>query len=115
MGERVAIVGSRGYRDLERVRKYVRSLPKSTVVVTRDVDGVDKAAREEAKANGMHICVHYPDLEQGRAANFKRNRRMTFDSDRLVAFWDTESKSTWHLVKAFEELGLEITVFPDVA
>jgi predicted Rossmann fold nucleotide-binding protein DprA/Smf involved in DNA uptake len=44
VGERVAIIGSRDYPDLERVRAYVRRLPTGTVFISGGARGVDSAA-----------------------------------------------------------------------
>lgn len=69
--EHVAIVGSRGYPDLEKVRSYVHTLDVGSVVISGGALGVDMTAEGSARASGL-VVVSYrptkPDL--GAEASF---------------------------------------------
>lgn len=92
---RVAVVGSINYPDLEEVRKYVRSLPKGTVVVSGGAHGVDSAAKDEADMLGMETRIFPADWDKyGRAAGPIRNKLIVNNADVVVAFWDTNSRGT---------------------
>jgi hypothetical protein len=58
---RVAVVGSRGYSDLDEVRGYVRSLPDGTIIVSGGAHGVDAAAEEAAGQRGHVVESYRPD------------------------------------------------------
>lgn len=57
----VAIVGSRDYKDLEAVRRFVRSLPENACVVSGGARGVDQAAEAEAFAEGFALVSFRPE------------------------------------------------------
>lgn len=115
---RVAIVGSRGFPDLERVRAYVRNLPAGTIVVSGWDEGssnnnrVDRAAILEARRVGLPTKTFVPDWKRfGRSAGFKRNAEIECVSDRCVAFWDGTSRGTSHTMLLFSKNGKPVEVF----
>lgn len=108
---RVAIVGSRAFPELERVREYVRALPKGTIVVSGGARGVDLAAELEAKRCGLNVCIYYPRWDlHGKGAGFARNRLIVHNCDRLVAFHDGKSRGTLHTISVAVELGVPYRV-----
>jgi len=111
---RVAIVGSRNYRDLDRVRRYVASLPKGTIVVSGGARGVDKTAERAAKEHGLNVCIYYPNWEKGRGAGLARNKQIVHNCDRLVAFHDGESRGTMFTIEFAAQMSREVIVFPDM-
>ncbi len=44
---KVAIVGSRNYPDLEKVKKYVRKLSPGDIIVSGGDNGVDETVRRK--------------------------------------------------------------------
>ena len=44
---KVAIVGSRNYPDLEKVKKYVRKLSPGDIIVSGGGNGVDETVRRK--------------------------------------------------------------------
>lgn len=108
---RVAIVGSRDFPRLDLVRRYVRELPPGTVVVTGGARGVDRAAEEEARAQGLEVVVHLADwVELGRRAGPVRNTVVVAESDLVVAFWDGRSKGTRDVVSKAERMGKTLRI-----
>ena len=109
---KVAIVGSREYHDLDAVRRYVRSLPAGTTVVSGGARGVDKVAELEAEACGLPTEIHHAQWEQfGKSAGFQRNVSIVEASDRVVAFWDGSSRGTRHTMTLAERYGKPLEVF----
>ncbi len=111
---RVAIVGSREGVDLERVRRFVRTLPKDVVVVSGGARGVDAAAESEAKRCGLKVVVLLARWKQyGRSAGFRRNEELAAyleKGDRLVAFWNGVSNGTRHVVECVQRRGISVEV-----
>lgn len=92
---RVAVVGSRSYRDMESVRQFVWEQERDTVIVSGGAIGVDSTAVSEAKRLHMPYEVYLPDWQKnGKAGGIFRNRTIVDKSDEVVAFWDGQSKGT---------------------
>lgn len=92
---KVAIVGSREFGDLDRVREFVMSLHDGDEVVSGGARGVDSAAESEAKLQGLKVTVFPADWEnKGKSAGFERNFQIVAYSDILIAFWDGTSRGT---------------------
>lgn len=94
---KVAIVGSRGWKDERAVTDFVNALPAGTTVISGGAKGVDKMAENAA-------LRRYPDLElrlftpdwrkHGKSAGMIRNGAIVEAADRVVAWWDGVSKGT---------------------
>lgn len=113
--ERVAVVGSRTYKNLAQVTAYVESLPLSTVIISGGAKGVDKTAENEARRRGMNLKVYLPDYNAypGNLAPLFRNQDIVDNSDRVVAFWDGESSGTRHTITLARNKGIPVLVFLD--
>jgi len=110
---RVAIVGSRHFPEMERVRALVGSLPAGTTIVTGGASGVDAAAAEAARARGLGLQKLPPRMEEALDPNAsaQRNQRLIEASDLLVAFWDGESNGTRGTIERAMALGREVHVY----
>lgn len=101
---RIAIVGSRGFPQLDEVRKFVKSLPEDTVVVSGGAPGVDRAAELAAKERGLEVLIFLAEWDRlGKRAGFVRNKKIVQAADEVVAFWDGVSpgtRSTLELARA---------------
>ena len=111
---KVAIVGSRQYDILDEVKKFVRTLPKGTIVVSGGARGVDKIAELEAEKCGLETKVFpaYWD-EYGKSAGYKRNVQIVNYADIIVAFWSVGSKGTKHTIDIAREKGKLLFVVDD--
>ncbi len=108
---RLAIVGSRAYPELDRVRAYVATLPADTVIVSGGASGVDSAAAAAARAHGLQLVEHLPDYaSHGARAPLVRNERIAADVDRLVAFHDGSSRGTVHVLGCARRRGIPCEV-----
>jgi predicted Rossmann fold nucleotide-binding protein DprA/Smf involved in DNA uptake len=91
-GVRIGIVGSRRRTDREAVKACVAELAAETVVITGAARGPDRWAEEAARARGLVVVVHKPDLDGVRARwqaadrYYVRNQRIVDDSDMIIAF-----------------------------
>lgn len=100
IGRRVAIIGSREYPDMERVRAYVATLPEGTVVLSGAAPGVDTVAAEAARARGLEV-VEIPALWRlyGKGAGPIRNSEIVEQAEKVIAFWDWRSPGTWDAIR----------------
>jgi septum formation inhibitor-activating ATPase MinD len=89
---RLAIVGSRERTDRDRVEAFVAALPGDTVVVTGGAAGIDTFAEDAARARGLAVVVHRPNMVGVRSRGdaiarlLARNQTIVDDCDRVAAF-----------------------------
>ena len=108
---KVAIVGSREYPNLSKVRAYIQNLPIDTVIVSGGAKGVDKCAEKVAEFIGLQTEIYHSDWHRlEKAAGIIRNQDLVNAADKLVAFWDGESKGTKNTIATAKKLGKEMTV-----
>lgn len=108
---KIAVVGSRDYKDLEQVHLVISILPKDTIIVSGGARGVDTMAKMSANSCDLIYKEFAADWKSfGKKAGFLRNKRIVEFSDRIICFWDGKSKGTKitiDLAKAANK-GLEI-------
>lgn len=108
---KVAVVGSRSYRDLDEVRDFVRNLPSDAVVVSGGALGVDTAAIETASEVGLaHIVFHPNRKKHGKRAGPLRNALIVETADEIHAFWDGVSRGTKSTINQAKKAGKPLTV-----
>lgn len=106
MRERIAIVGSRNFPDLDRVRAFVHELPEDAIVISGGASGVDTCAVGCAHVRGLLTEVYRADWRRlGRRAGFVRNEEIVKRCDRVVAFWDGVSRGTAHTIGLAAKYG----------
>lgn len=93
---KLAIVGSRDLKELDRIYSFMASLPKDTEIVSGGARGVDEVAEICAKNLGLRITIFKPEYDKydGKVAPLVRNRQIVNYSDVIVAFWDGVSRGT---------------------
>lgn len=93
--KRVAIVGSRKFKDLELVYDFVNAMPVGATVISGGAVGVDTTAEGTARSRGIKVISFKPDWNRyGKGAGFVRNSDIVDACDVLVAFWDGSSRGT---------------------
>jgi len=93
---KVAIAGSRNFKDLDMVREYLWDWhPACIHIVTGGAEGPDSVAEEWARDNKLPLTVIKPDwAKHGKKAGILRNIDIVSQADEVVAFWDGESRGT---------------------
>ena len=112
---RIAIVGSRTFPTPKLVERFVVGLPDGAVVVSGAARGVDTWAEEAAEARGIETIVFHADWDGlGRRAGPIRNEKIIAHADRVVAFWDGQSRGTLNTIVLAARAELPIEIFgPD--
>ena len=111
---KVAVVGSRSFEDLNRVREYTRYLlSRGHTLISGGAKGVDAAVEEAAASVGKSVRVIRPDYDaHGPGAPFKRNSLVVEECDRVCAFWDGDSKGTLDTISKAVRAGRTVVINP---
>jgi hypothetical protein len=113
---RIAVVGSRDFPDEAQVREYVRSLPRTAMVVSGGARGVDTFAEYAARERRLSRLIYEPEVEDGAPkavyvdALLARNTRIVRVADLVVAFHDGESRGTRDAIEKARRLGKPVDI-----
>lgn len=111
---KIAIVGSRDYKDIEKVKETIKTLNKTDIIISGGAKGVDASAVLFAKALEMNYKEYLPDWDaHGKSAGPIRNKQIVDDSDYVIAFWNGFSKGTAHTIGYAASVGKKIIIFGD--
>ncbi len=92
----VAIIGSRKIGKFD-IGKYISE--DVTEIVSGGAKGVDTLAKVYADGHELRYTEFLPEYEKyGRAAPIKRNDLIINYADKVIAFWDGESKGTKYVI-----------------
>ena len=107
---KLAVIGSRDFKDMKVMRESIASLQPSTII-SGGAKGADTLAKQYAEEHGVHIIEHKPDWKQfGRGAGIIRNKTIVEDADHVLAFWDGKSRGTKHSIHHAEKQNKPLTV-----
>lgn len=113
---KVIIAGSRDFQD------YTLLEAKMDHLLTNRVDegitilcglarGADKLGERYAKEHNHQIEYYPADWNTyGRSAGYRRNEQMAQNADALVAFWDSKSRGTQHMINLAKKYNLAIRI-----
>lgn len=108
---RIAVVGSRSYKDLDRVRRVVKLLPSDSFIVSGGARGPDTVAWETALDRNLRCLVIKPQYARfGKIAPIVRNREIVDKSERVCAFWDGRSRGTAYTIAYAVFKGRPVTI-----
>ncbi len=114
---RVIIAGSRDFTSYSFLKRkcdpIFDELDKyyEIIIVSGGARGADKLGEKYAKERGYKIEQFIPDWSTGKSAGIIRNRKMGDVSERLIAFWDENSRGTKYMIEYSQKLGLKVHVF----
>lgn len=103
----LGVIGSRSFNDyalckktLDKVLKRLLDKHEQVVLVSGGAKGADSLAKKYSNENKIKIIEFLPDWDKyGKSAGFMRNKDIVKKSDLLLAFWDGESRGTYHSIK----------------
>ena len=99
---KIAIAGSRTIQSID-LAPYVS---EGDEIVSGGAKGVDSLAAAYARAHGHTLTEFLPDYARyGRGAPIKRNYEIVDYADRVVVFWDGQSRGTLSVIKYAEKVG----------
>jgi len=111
----VIIAGGRHFLDYKSLVVYCDKILRNkndVTIISGTANGTDKLGERYAKARGYKIKKFPADWKGLKlAAGYIRNKQMAKYSDALIAFWDTKSKGTRHMIDLAHENGLLVRVY----
>lgn len=97
------IAGSRKYRDRNLVVAWLKQnfFKDEDVLINGNCrEGVDAWALSEAQGYGWQIRLFDPDwCNYGKRAGPMRNEEMVKVADKVICFWDGQSKGTYSTIQ----------------
>lgn len=101
MSYKLAIIGSRTFRDYELLSAEIAKLPKPAVIVSGGAKGADFLGKQYADEHKIETkifpAIWHPQGEDGpmdKGAGMKRNTDIIKEADAVLAFWDGDSTGT---------------------
>jgi hypothetical protein len=109
---KVAIIGSRGFKDYELLEKTLDPVKsRITLIVSGGAIGADRLGEKYAHKNGIPTEIFIPDWDKhGKSAGYIRNEYIIKASDIIVAFWDGYSPGTQHSFKLSKKYDKPIKI-----
>lgn len=98
---KLAIVGSRGFNDYEKLKNVIEYIGKENdkieLIISGGARGADSLGERYANENGIETLIFTADWNKyGNRAGVLRNVDIIKNCDICVAFWDLESHGTKH-------------------
>ena len=109
---KIAIVGSRGFVNYSLMKKTLDPhLDKIGMIVSGGAKGADTLAQRYAQDNAIPLYIIYPDWKKyGKRAGFRRNVMIANLAERMIAFWDGESRGTKHSIDKMKQLEKPVVI-----
>lgn len=83
-----------------------------TEIISGGAKGIDTCAQKYAEEHGIKMTVFKPNYEKfGRAAPVFRNSDIVAHSEKVIAFWDGESKGTRGALKICKQLNIPYDIY----
>ena len=108
---RVIVAGSRSITDREFVWGVLSQQCDISVILSGEAPGPDRFGKEWARAHKLPVKVFLAEWKRcGKAAGILRNLQMAKEGDRLLAFWDGQSRGTAHMIQCMRRAGKPVVI-----
>ena len=112
---KIIIAGSRDFFNYQLLKlkcdKILKKVDSSIEIVSGEARGADKLGEEYAVNKKYRIKRFPADWEKyGKSAGFRRNEQMAEYADCLIAFWDSKSRGTKHMIDTAKSMGLSVRI-----
>ena len=92
---KIAVISSRSITKID-IGRYISNCEE---IVSGGAEGIDSCAAEYAKENMIKLTVFLPQYQRyGRAAPIVRNKEIVDYADKIIAFWNDNSKGTLSVI-----------------
>lgn len=113
---KIAVIGSRNFKDKKLLKTVLDAETQITELITGGAVGADtlaeKWAKEKSRFGGpISITIIKPNYEKfGKYAPLERNNKIIDSAEKVIAFWDGQSKGTQYVIKECQRLGKPLKV-----
>ena len=113
---KVVVAGGRDFNDYELLKSSVSNILRGRYkrpqveIVSGTARGADKLGERFAKDLGCTVKRFPANWNLGKSAGYVRNSEMADYADMLIAFWDSKSRGTMHMINLAKKKGLEVHV-----
>ena len=113
---KVIIAGGRDFIDYQllchKCDYFVANQAKIEFeIVSGRAKGADLLGERYAQGNGYSVKIFPANWDlHGKSAGYKRNIEMAEYADALIAFWDSGSRGTKHMIDTATRLGAKVRV-----
>ena len=106
------IAGSHSFTNYSLLCKTLEDLfPHPITIVSGHARGADKLGEAYAQAKGYDVLIMPAEWDKyGKSAGYRRNSKMAEQADALIAFWDGQSRGTYHMINLAKAKGLPVHV-----
>lgn len=107
---KTAVIGSRTFNNLDMLTEEL-SKYEITEIISGGAKGADSLAETYATKNNIPTTIFKADWKKyGRAAGPIRNKDIVENSERIIAFWDYESKGTKNSIDLAIKLNKDVII-----
>ena len=109
---KLIIAGSRTFTDYQLLcQTLAPEHHRITQVITGGARGADQLGYRWAWKHAIRHQLFRADWERfGKSAGVRRNYQRAQEGDVLVAFWDSQSPGTRHMIACMEQLSKPVVV-----
>jgi len=109
---KIAIIGSKDFKDKEFVeKKLAKEITETNIaVITGGASGVDTWVEEFCKKNYIFYEIIRPINPANKLDYLFRNIEIITLADKIIAFWDGESKGTKFVIDYAKARGKKVEV-----
>jgi hypothetical protein len=111
---KVIVAGGRDFNDYKLLTAKCDNylINKNNIeIVSGGAKGADSLAIKYANERGYNVKIFPPDWSTfGKRAGYLRNEQMGNYADALIAFWDSESRGTKHMIDIATDKGLLLRI-----
>lgn len=119
---KIAVVGSREFKDIKFIETILLQhfdgqllygdILYTEVLISGGARGVDSIAESFWKKHNGKTIIFKPDWDKyGKRAGFLRNELIINEAERVIAFWDGESKGTKHSIDLAIKKGIPVDIY----
>ncbi len=111
---KIIIAGSRSFSNYQLLKqecnKFIQENQLDNVtIISGNARGADKLGEKYAKEHNYKCCIMPADWNQyGKRAGYLRNADMAKQANALIAFWDGQSRGTYHMIELSKKQNLKI-------
>ena len=110
--KKIIVAGSRTFNDYQLLKEILdKEKDQISEVVCGEAQGADSLGKLWATRNNIPVKSFLADWQQyGAAAGYIRNHQMGDYADKLIAFWDCQSKGTKDMMDYMDKLKKPVVV-----